>query len=131
MIKSTLWTVPCLMLGLGLMGLAGGALAASPFDGTYVGTQRETLNNNSGKCMNINMDHARLVVQDGIVRYKWAVPIETTVGSDGSFSIYQEGQQAGRGGSNMISLKGRISDGKLEADVGSIYCAAHLSLTKK
>ena len=87
MLKSIRWTVPGLMLGL--LFVADPALAASPFDGTYVGIQRETLNDNSGKCMNINMDHARLVVQDGVVRYKWAVPIETTIGSDGSFSIYQ------------------------------------------
>ena len=129
MLNSIRWTV--LGLGLGLIFGANPALAASPFDGTYVGTQRETLNDNSGKCMNINRDHAQLVVQDGVVRYKWAVPIETTIGSDGSFSIYQQGQQEGKGGSNQISLKGRISDGKLEADVGSNYCAAHLSLTKK
>jgi hypothetical protein len=119
-----------ILLGLVLTAAAGPAWSASPFDGTYVGTQRETLNNNSGQCANINRDNARLAVKDGVISYRWAVPIETTVGSDGSFSVDQQGQQVGRGGTNQLSFKGKITGGQLEAEVGSARCAAHLSLKK-
>lgn len=80
--------------------------------------------------MNINKDATRLTVKEGVISYRWAVPIETTVGSDGSFSVDQQGQQVGRGGSNQISFKGKITGGQLEADVGSSRCVAHLSLKK-
>jgi hypothetical protein len=120
-------------LGLLALGFAltapGLATAASPFDGTYVGTQRETLSNNTAQCVDLNKD-TRLRVTDGVISYRWVVPIETTVGNDGSFSVNQQGQQVGRGGSNQISLKGKITGGQLEADVGSSHCAAHLSLKK-
>ena len=124
--------IPWIVLTLGLVSVPVGdrAMAASPFDGTYVGAQRETLNNNTGQCMNINKDATRLTVKEGVISYRWAVPIETTVGSDGSFSVDQQGQQVGRGGSNQISFKGKITGGQLEADVGSSRCAAHLSLKK-
>ncbi len=35
------------LCGTGLFVPCAASLAASPFDGTYVGTQRETANNNS------------------------------------------------------------------------------------
>ena len=114
---------------MGVLALAGPAWSASPFDGTYVGTQRETLSNNSSQCANNNKD-TKLTVRNGTIGYRWGVPIETTVGSDGSFNVDQQGMQYGRGGTNQLSFKGKITGGQLEADVGSSHCAAHLSLKK-
>jgi hypothetical protein len=116
-------------LVLGLVSLADHTMAAGMFDGTYAGTLRETLNNNSGYCQNINRD-TRIVIKDSVINYKWGpVPLETTVGGDGSFSVDRPGMQS-RGASAAISLKGRISGGNLEADVGGSQCAGHLSLKK-
>ena len=126
MIRVTTWTVLGLMLGQ--IPMADRTMAAGAFDGTYVGRQRETQNNNSGYCPNLNRD-TRIVVADNVIRYSWGVPLETTVGGDGSFSVDHQGM-AVRGASAMISLKGRISGGNLEADVGTPQCAAHLSLKK-
>ena len=109
------------------------SLAASPFDGTYVGTQRETANNNSGYCNNINRDDFRRVVKDGVITTEWSkATLRATIGSDGSFTTTEEGMQFGKGGGspNPITLKGTIRGGKLEADVGGARCAAHWSLQK-
>jgi hypothetical protein len=119
------------LLGLGLLAgfgpLANHATAAGPFDGTYSGPLRETRNNNSGYCTIPSA--TQIVVANGMIKYKWGVPLETTVAADGSFSVDHVGM-AMRGAAAMISLKGRITGGTLEADVGSDRCAAHLSLKK-
>jgi hypothetical protein len=115
-------------LVLGPMVMASGAIAAGAFDGTYAGRQIETLNNNSGMCQNINKD-TRVIVANNVIRYSWGVPLETTVGSDGSFSVDHAGL-AVRGAAASVSLKGRITSGNLEADVGGNRRAAHLSSKK-
>jgi hypothetical protein len=48
-----------------------------------------------------------------------------TVGADGSFSANKLGAYL-----RLQSLNGRISGGTLEADIGNVACAAHLSLKK-
>ena len=121
-----------LLMG-GLLAPSGAALAASPFDGTYVGPQRETANNNSGYCMNINRDEIRRVVKDGVITTEWSkATLRAPIAADGSFSVSAEGMQFGKGGGqpNPITFKGTIRDGKLEADVGGSHCAAHWSLQK-
>jgi hypothetical protein len=120
----------CLGLGLvsGLLPLTNRATAAGPFDGTYVGQQRETRNNNSGYCHDTNRA-TRIVVANNVIKYSWGVPLETTVGADGSFSVDHQGM-AMRGAQAMISMKGQISGGNLEADVGNNACSAHMSLKK-
>ena len=116
-------------LMLAQVPMAHPSMAAGPFDGTYVGRQIETQNNNSGACQNINRD-TRIIVANNVISYSWGVPLETTVGGDGSFSVDHAGL-AVRGAAASVSLKGRISGGNLEADVGGNRCAAHLSLKKK
>jgi hypothetical protein len=119
----------CVVLALGLMPLS--ASAAGGFDGIYVGQSRETINNNSGYCQGLTHDNSRIIVKDNTISYTWGkVPLETTIGGDGSFSVERPGMQATRGASGSYTLKGRISGGNLEADVGGTSCAAHLSLKK-
>ncbi len=117
----------------GPLTTSGATLAASPFDGTYVGTQRETANNNSGYCNNLNRDDIRRVVKDGVITTVWSkATLRATIASDGSFAVTEEGMQFGKVGGqpNPITFKGMIRDGKLEADVGGSRCAAHWSLRK-
>jgi hypothetical protein len=119
-----------LALGLvsGLVPLANRATAAGSFDGTYVGPRHETQNNNSGYCHDTN-GPTRIVISNNIIKFQWGVPLETTIGADGSFSVDHQGM-AMRGAQAMISMKGKISGGNLEADVGNNACAAHMSLKK-
>ena len=115
---------------MGLLPLATGAVAAGPYDGAYAGSQRETKTNNSGACQNLNRDNLRLTVTDSTIAWKWGgVPLKATIGADGSFATEAAGW-ASRGASGSFSFKGRIAGGNLEADVGSIQCAAHLSMRK-
>ncbi len=121
------------LLAGSLLGPIGTARAASPFDGTYVGTQRETANNHSGYCDNLNRDDIRRQVKDGVITTVWSkATLRAPIASDGSFAVTEEGMQFGKGGGqpNPITFKGTIRDGKLEADVGGSRCAAHWSLRK-
>ena len=119
------------LLAGSLLAFSGAALAASPFDGTYVGTQRETANSNSGNCLNLNRDDVHRVVKDGVITTEWSkANLRATIESDGSFATTAEGMKFGMGGSNPITFKGTILDGKLEADVGGARCAAHWSMRK-
>ena len=70
-----------------------------------------------------------MVVKDGVAKYKWGVPLEAPVAADGSFFDQEKGL-AIAGASPSIIIKGRITGPKLEADVGTPACAAHLSLTR-
>ena len=124
-----LTTGVALGLALGLIPLANHTMAAGAFDGTYAGQKRETQNNQSGYCHDTN-GVTMLAVKDNVISYRWGVPLEGPVAGDGSFSVEHQGM-AMRGAAAMISIKGRISGGNLEADVGSNLCAAHLSLKKK
>jgi hypothetical protein len=94
-------------------------------DGVYAGTQRETRNDNSGYCINLNAD-VRIVIKDGAFTRQWGrVELEARVDANGLFSANKLG-----GASRLQSLNGRISGGTLEADIGNVACAAHLSLKK-
>jgi hypothetical protein len=116
-------------LTLALPPLAIPAIAAGPFDAVYVGAQKETLNNNSGFCQNLNHE-TRLSVVNNVVSYPWGrTTLQATVGADGSFFAEVPGMQA-RGASATYQLKGRIAAGTLEADVGGTACGVHLSLHK-
>lgn len=106
------------------------AMAASPFDGTYVGTQREARNNNSGLCINLNRDDARIRVSDSKFTYKWGQPFEVIVDAAGAVNGAGESLQSTRTSSNVAIFKGQITGGALEADVGTRACGVHLSLKK-
>jgi hypothetical protein len=113
-----------------LVSLAGGAMAANSFNGPYFGYERETKTNNSGHCQNLNRDNLHVTVRDGTIKWTWGgVPLVATIASDGSFSTTAAGW-ASRGASGSFSFNGRTTGGSLEADVGSIQCAAHLSMKK-
>jgi hypothetical protein len=108
---------------------AANAAAAPPFDGAYAGTRRETRNNNSGYCRNINRDNIRVTISNSTINYRWGpIPLEATIAADGSFSVDHLGMVSRF--PSVISLKGKITDGNLEADVGDYSCAGHLSLKK-
>jgi hypothetical protein len=112
----------------GLLPMGNLAMAAGSFDGTYVGPRRETQNNNSGYCHDTN-GPTRVVISNNVIKFQWGVPLETTIGADGSFSVDHQGMGM-RGAQAIISMKGRISGGNLEADVGNNACAIHMSLKK-
>jgi hypothetical protein len=99
--------------------------ASNGIDGVYTGSQHGTRNNNSGYCINMDGD-ARVMVKDGVITRRWgSVALEATVGTNGTFSANK------LGGTLLNSLNGRISGGSLEADIGNVYCAAHLSLKRQ
>jgi hypothetical protein len=116
---------------LALTPLATVAVGAGAFDGSYGGIPHETKNSNGGLCQAMLQDKTPVVVTNSVIKYHWVaqIPLETTVNSDGSFSLDRSGL-ASRGASGSISFKGRISGGNLEADVGGTQCAAHLSYKK-
>jgi hypothetical protein len=115
-------------LAVGLVPLASEAMG--PYDGVYAGTQRITKTNNSTQCSKINQDNLKILVQDSTIRYRWGeVGLEAKVAGDGSFSVDVAGGQS-RGYSSTVSLKGKITTGSLEADVGGNICAGHMSLRK-
>ena len=121
------------LLGTGLLAPQGSVLAAGAFDGTYVGTQRTTLNNNSGACDRLDRDDLRRTVTDGVITTQWgSAKLQAKVGPDGSFAVTDENPVFGRAGSgpNPVTLKGTIRDGRLEADLGSSHCGVHWSLRK-
>ncbi len=106
------------------------AHAAGAFDGVYAGSQTETLTNNSGQCQNMNSDEIRITIVDGKFTKRWKPPIDVTVSNDGVMTGSRQGQQAFRGGSNLLSFEGRITGNAFEADLGTKNCAVHLSLKK-
>jgi hypothetical protein len=126
-VKHQLHVVAALAI-LGLAAATSPPAAAGPFDGTYTGTQRETQNNNSGACMRINQDHATIKIENGHFTRAWRVTLEVDVAADGSFkaSKLNNADKPMR----VVEIKGRIAGAKLEADIGTDLCAAHLSLTK-
>ncbi len=122
------WRVMALIIGL--IPLGNRVMAAGAFDATYTGPQHETKSNNSGSCRMLERPSVAVVVKDNVLKYRWGVPIEATVQPDGSFSDVRPGM-AFRGAPSVVSTKGKIVGGNLEADIGTDRCAAHLSLKKK
>jgi hypothetical protein len=117
-----------IIAGLGL-AVAGPAVSAGSFDGTYRGTEVVTLNNNSSECTNIKQDNLVLKVIDNKFVRHWGVatmPVE--IAPDGTFSAGVIVSTKPR--LRQAQIKGKISGGNLEADVGTDLCAAHMSLKK-
>ena len=124
----------CLPLVLACLGLAaaGGVAAAGTFDGVYRGTQRTTLTNNSGECAHIDNNNAALQIQNNHFTRVWGpANLSVDVAADGSFAAEQMvGGGRGTGAPRTVQIKGKITGGNLEADIGTNYCTAHLSLKK-
>jgi hypothetical protein len=124
----TKWTI-CLALTLANFGLAieGNVAAAGNYDGTYSGTQRVTVSNNSSDCNRHDNGHITLTVANNHFVMRWGAVLQIDVGADGSFD------QSGLKPADSIimeEIKGKITDGSLEADLGDKYCVLHLSLKK-
>ena len=106
--------------------------AAQTFDGVYRGSERTTLTNHSGTCARIDSDNVMIRVQNNQFTRRWGLAdLQVTVAADGSFDARQSvGEGRATGTPRVVELKGRITGGNLEADIGSTYCGAHLSLKK-
>jgi hypothetical protein len=115
-------------LGVGVT-LSVPADAAGPFDGVYTGTQATTLTNNSAECSKLDLSHTSITVTDSKFTRSWGGPIEVAVSPDGTFDTISR-TKFGAGAVRTVEVKGRISAGGLEADIGGRYCAVHLSLKK-
>lgn len=114
------------LVALGASG-AGPAGAQGSFDGVYKGSRKVALDNNSG-CRLVNHPES-ITIRNNHLRVRLGSSmVDTNVASDGSFS--GSTWSPSRNGVTVVSLKGRIVGGKLEADIGVPSCVAHLSLSK-
>lgn len=116
-----------IIAGLGF-AVAGPALSAGNFDGTYRGTESVTLTNNSSDCLSIKQDHMAVTVTDNKFVRHWGIatlPVE--IAPDGTFS---SSVVVSNRPLRQAQIKGKITGGNLEADVGTDLCAGHMSLKK-
>jgi hypothetical protein len=108
----------------GALGFA--ALAAGAFDGTYVGQAALMSGNNGSICktfsasMTVTNDHLSYVHGGGYAVFN------ADVGADGSFS----GSAPLKGTRFVEMLKGKVTGGTIDADVGNPNCSFHLLLKK-
>jgi hypothetical protein len=120
--------------GLGLLALAAApAGAAGPFDGTYTGPQTTTLTNNTANCQNMDRD-VSITVRDSKIVKIWGPrrdTVEAEVKADGTFFGSTSATVVGQGRTREYILRGKISGGKLEGEIGSSQCGVKMSLTKK
>jgi hypothetical protein len=109
------------------LAIAWAALAAGVFDGTYQGTQRG-IRTHQDYCLNLDLDNITLVVRNDHFSKGWGpgVRLQLDVAADGSFYASVPNPGTGR----LIEMKGSICGDSLEADVGTSFCAAHLSLKR-
>jgi hypothetical protein len=122
----------CLSVVLASLGLTttGDVAAADTFDGVYRGTQRVTLTNNHGLCIAQNQDNIVLQIQNNHFTKAWAnASLSVDVAADGSFVAHEFGAH-NPGPVVPNDIKGTITGGDLEADIGDAGCAGHLSLKK-
>jgi serine/threonine protein kinase len=100
------------------------------FDGVYKGIAQLTNGRNVPSCMPSSFPY-QMTVNDNTVSYtpKQSPTITLSVENDGSFSGHG---RLGLAASPpiVVSLSGRIQDGRLEADRTDPWCSWHLSLVK-
>ncbi len=118
------------ILALFTGGVMTEATAASPFDGVYRGTQRTIRGASYADCQNVDQNTV-LQIQNGQFSRKWgSAQLDVTIAPDGSFDS-TGGEKSHRGQAvRAAEIKGQITGSKLEADIGTPYCAGHLSLTR-
>lgn len=116
------------------------AHAASPFDGTYRGSQEALRANGAGACANMARDDVVIRIVDGRFSRKWGSntsgggdTIELQVKPDGSFSgsVAALAQQSSRHGTREYTMSGRITGNLLEAELGSNLCAVRMRLERR
>jgi hypothetical protein len=111
------------------LALAAPAGAAGSFDGTYKGTQTVLRTNNTQACNSLAKDDLALVVKDNHFSRGWyEVVVGVDVAPDGT--DHQSVQTTIGRRMAIVQVDGKITGPKLEADIGTSTCAAHLSLTK-
>lgn len=122
--------IVCLALALANCAVAveGNVAAAGNYDGTYSGTQRVVVSNNSSDCNHHDHGYVTLTVANNHFVVRWGAVLQVDVGTDGSFD--KSGVKPAFGLITMEEIKGKITDGSLEADLGDKYCVLHLSLKK-
>lgn len=125
MLRGSVSLTVAMTLALGVTA----AGAAGPFDGTYRGNQRAIRGNESPDCAGTSRDNVVVVIRDGHFTRSWGNgKMEVTVAPDGSF--HGEGAVQNSRRAHFASINGKITGGDLEADIGTNYCAGHLSLKK-
>ncbi len=119
-------TLALVCLGMTLAMPAG---AAGAFDGTYKGPQTVTRTNNTQPCNGLAKDDTVLAVQDSHFKRGWySTVLDVEVGADGKFHQTQSIVVGRR--HEVLQIDGAITGNRLEADIGTSGCIAHLSLTK-
>lgn len=126
MLRGTIWS---LALALTLTTAVTAAGAAGPFDGTYRGNQRAVRGNGSPDCARDSRDNIVIVIRDSHFNRTWGNgKMDVTVAPDGSF--HGEGAVQNSRHAHFASINGKITGGDLEGEIGTNYCASHLSLKK-
>jgi hypothetical protein len=113
--------------------LAFAAHAAGAFDGTYTGQAALVSGNNSSTCHTFST--SATVTNDHLTYVHGGnrAVINADVAPDGSFSgsaMINAGRARGAGAPVAEILKGKVTGGTLEADVGNPACSYHLLLKK-
>ncbi|MBS0560588.1 MAG: hypothetical protein JSR21_11090 [Proteobacteria bacterium] len=104
------------------------ALGAGAFDGTYRGSQRTIQTNNSADCSRMDRDNTTISITDNHFTRRWGeAELSVDVGADGSFE--QKALMRGKQLRTAV-IKGKVTGGMLEADIGTPLCSVHLSLKK-
>lgn len=118
---------------------ASPAWGASPFDGTYRGAQETLRANGSGACAKMDRKDVVIRIVDGRFTRSWGTntsgggdSIELQIKPDGSFSgsVAALSQHSSRHGTRDYSMSGKITDGVLDAEIGSNLCAVRMKLRK-
>jgi hypothetical protein len=111
-----------------ILALVGTAGAGGAFDGTYKGSQT-VLRSRAFWCHLSNSDHYVTVVRNNHFNRGWGgANMNVDVHADGTF--HSEGAIQQYRTVKPVSITGKISGDRLEADIGDIDCAIHVSLKK-
>jgi hypothetical protein len=110
------------------LALAVPAGAAGSFDGTYKGTQATTSTANNASCASLDRGTSLVVTDNHFTRHWGQADLQVPVAADGSFDTKVTTSDSRK--LRTIGIKGKITGGALEADIGSDVCSAHLSLKK-
>ncbi len=95
---------------------------------TPKGRQTGTLTTSAPDCQALNYP-VSIVIQGNHFTRRWGqANLDVAVSADGSFAASAVTPDRRR--LRTIAIKGKITGGVLDADIGSDLCAAHLSLKK-
>jgi hypothetical protein len=111
--------------------LAGMASAAGAFDGQYTGSETPVYTLNG--CAYGPRDGVTIVIKDNHFHRTWdrgRLSLSVHVADDGTFEQSDSMYTYSHARPRMGSIKGKITGGNLEADLGDDYCMVHLSLKK-